>query len=126
MIRECYPESVLLGSVDHPVEISQTCSPVTVETDGTIAACICREDFCNGIEYELSQPGPSNDTSHQASVLHSHWSRKVEARLSLVESFIVLLRQLSYAIKNQLGHPKPPTRVFACSSLVLYGIRELA
>ena len=46
------------------------------------------------------------------SVLHSHWSRNVEARLSLVESFIVLLRQLSYAIKNQLGHPKPPTRGF--------------
>ena len=32
--------------------------------------------------------------------------------LSLVESFIVLLRQLSYAIKNQLGHPKHPTRGF--------------
>ena len=26
------------------------------------------------------------------SVLHSHWSRNVEARLSLVESFIVMLR----------------------------------
>ena len=64
MIRECYPESVLLGSVDHPVEISQTCSPVTVETDATIAACICREDFCNGIEHELSRPALSNDTSH--------------------------------------------------------------
>ena len=35
-----------------------------------------------------------------------------------------LLRQQSYAIKNQLGHPKPPIRgYFACSSLVLYGIR---
>ena len=45
-----------------------------------------------------------------------------------------LLRQKSYAIKNQLGHPKPPTRsfetqnipvgrYFACPSLVLYGIR---
>ena len=44
----------------------------------------------------------------QASVLHSHWSRNVEAWLSLVERFIVMLRQLSYAIKNQLGHPKPP------------------
>ena len=31
----------------------------------------------------------------------------------------MLLHQLSYAIKNQLGHPKPPS----CSSLVLYGIR---
>ena len=58
MIRECYPESVLLGSVDHPVEITRTCSPLTMETDGTIAACICREDFCNGIEHELS-----NDTA---------------------------------------------------------------
>ena len=36
------------------------------------------------------------------SLVHSHWSKNVEARLSLVESFIVLLRQLSYAIKNQL------------------------
>ena len=57
------------------------------------------------------------------SLVHSHWSRNVKAWLSLVESFIVLLRQLSYAIKNQLGHPKPPTRVFACPTLVLYGIR---
>ena len=54
----------------------------------------------------------STSTSLQGSVVHSHWSRNVEARLSLVESFIVMLRQLSYAIKNQLGHPKPPTRGF--------------
>ena len=52
-------------------------------------------------------------------MVHSHWSRNVEARLSLVERIIVLLRQPSYAIKNQLGQ-----RVFACSSLVLYGIRD--
>ena len=45
-------------------------------------------------------------------MVQSHWSRNVEAVLSLVERFIVLLRQLSYAIKNQLGHPKPPTRGF--------------
>ena len=66
-------------------------------------------------------------------LLRSHWSRA---------------SQQSYAIKNQLGHPKPPTRgfgtqnspiggYFACSSLVLsfffgmpelvlYGIRLLA
>ena len=47
--------------------------------------------------------------------------RIVEIVLSLVESFIhrtemMSLRQLSYAIKNQLGHPKP-------STLVLYGKR---
>ena len=65
-----------------------------------------------------------------SSVVHSHWSRNVEAWLSLVESFIVLLRQLYYAIKNQLGHPKPHTRGFGTQrpngELVLYGIRELA
>ena len=34
-----------------------------------------------------------------------------------------LLRQQSYyAIQNQLGHPKPPTKGL-CSSLVLYGVR---
>ena len=57
------------------------------------------------------------EVTQYLSVLHSHWSRNVEARLSLVESFIVLLRQLSYAIKNQLGHPKPPTRGFGTKYL---------
>ena len=54
----------------------------------------------------------------QYSVVHSHWSRFNKARLSLVESFIVLLCQHSYAIKNQLIASKAPY-----SSLVLYGIR---
>ena len=44
--------------------------------------------------------------SSQASVLHSHWSRSDEAWISLVERITVLLRQQSYAVKNQLGHPK--------------------
>ena len=35
----------------------------------------------------------------------------------------MLLRQLSYAIKNQLKAPKAPTRSISCLSLVLYGIR---
>ena len=42
-----------------------------------------------------------------------------------------LLRQLSYATKNQLGHPKPPklwTEIprlggISCPTLVLFGIR---
>ena len=34
--------------------------------------------------------------------LCSHWSSSYITALSLVESFIVMLRQLSYAIKNQL------------------------
>ena len=49
---------------------------------------------------------------------------------------LVLLHQLSYAIKNQLKAPKapysglwdemPPTRGISCLSLVLYGIRSMA
>ena len=41
-----------------------------------------------------------------SSVLHSNKSRSNEAWLSLVQRFKMLLRQLSNAIKNQLGHPK--------------------
>ena len=74
--------------------------------------------------------GISVGYSREISMVHSHWSRNVEAHLSLVESF----PSDACAIKNQLGHPKPPTRVFgtqntpiggyfACSSLVLYVIR---
>ena len=47
----------------------------------------------------LTQP---RDNSNLISVVHldvEEWSEE-------------LLRQLSYAIKNQLGHPKPPTRGF--------------
>ena len=43
----------------------------------------------------------------QTSLVHSHWSRNVEAWLSLVERIIVLLRQLCYAIKNQLASKAP-------------------
>ena len=51
----------------------------------------------------------------------------------MVQTFRVLLRQLSYAIKNQLKAPKapigglwdeiPPLGGISCLSLVLYGIR---
>ena len=51
---------------------------------------------------------PSQPVS--SSLVHSHWSRNVEARLSLVESFPSdACANYPYAIKNQLGHPKPPT-----------------
>ena len=38
--------------------------------------------------------------------LGSHWSSSFITALSLVESFIVMLRQLSYAKKNHLNAPK--------------------
>ena len=69
---------------------------------------------CHGPQWRLPvqaltggyPPLPSTHLSLQYSVLHSHWSRNVEARLSLVESFMMLLCQLSYAIKNQRGASK--------------------
>ena len=42
--------------------------------------------------------------------------------LSLAE-IILLLRQLSYAIKTQLKEPKTPTWSISYLSLLLYGIR---
>ena len=41
-------------------------------------------------------------------IQYSHWSNSYITALSLVKSFIVLLRQLSYAIKNQLVASKAP------------------
>ena len=49
--------------------------------------------FLDQLEGRL-QPRP------ETRVLHSHWSRASEC----------CLRQQSYAIKNQLGHPKPPNK----------------
>ena len=36
------------------MEVREDCDPVNVERDGTIAACICTTDFCNGIDYTLA------------------------------------------------------------------------
>ena len=64
--------------------------------------------------------------SPATSLVHSHWSRNVEARLSLVES---------NAAPALLCHKEPARRIqspllgalerkIPCSSLVLYGIRD--
>ena len=57
MIRECFPTSVLLGSLDSPVEASPDCSPQAVESD-TISACLCTSNLCNHI--------PGRDSPSQA------------------------------------------------------------
>ena len=46
MIRECFPTSVLLGSLESPVEASTECLPQSVESQ-TISACLCTSDLCN-------------------------------------------------------------------------------
>ena len=52
----------------------------------------------------------------------SHWSSSFITVLSLVESFVVMLRRLSYAIKNQLKAPKAPTKGFSYPLQCLYGL----
>ena len=83
-------------------------------------------------EGEATQPTPSSVlstftgsslTSLTSCVVRSHWSRLIEARLSLVESFIVLLRQcllchkeparrIQSPLLGALERKKPPTRGF--------------
>ena len=52
-------------------------------------------------QVQLAAEEDQVDWQPRPTTVHSHWSRNVEARLSLVQSFRELLRQLSYVIKNQ-------------------------
>ena len=60
IIRECFPESILLGSVEKPLKITEQCNPVNIESDGSIAACICTNDYCNDADFTLA-PVPDED-----------------------------------------------------------------
>ena len=55
VIRECFPTSVLLGSLESPVVASTECQPQSVESQ-TISACLCTADLCNDI------PGRGQDS----------------------------------------------------------------
>jgi len=64
VIRECFPTSILLGSIDNPVEPTSTCSPQPVESD-TIQACICTSDLCNLVDTpdtKISRTPTTQDT----------------------------------------------------------------
>ena len=68
------------------------------------------EDQCRSQCPGLPSPSPlAGGPGHQVSVLHFHWSRNVFARLSLVESFRVLLAPAF------LCHKEPARRILACS-----------
>ena len=70
-------------------------------------------DVCPGHSHpglgQTSHQSPATSLRHlrsvQASLGHSHWTRVIQTRLSLVETFIVLLRQLTCAVKNKSCHP---------------------
>ena len=61
VIRECFPTSILLGSVDNPVKITPTCSPVSLE-QSTISACICSTELCNGEQASAGIDTPDKDS----------------------------------------------------------------
>ena len=71
MIRECFPESILLGSVEKPLEITKDCQPINIEADGSIAACICTTDFCNDADHHLDvdDDDTENDDELQEEVI---------------------------------------------------------
>ena len=64
IIRECFSKSILLGSQAAPVEIIESCEPRSVDSGGSIWACICTEDLCNDpLDYQLSAPDKDSDTA---------------------------------------------------------------
>ena len=64
IIRECFSKSILLGSQAAPVEIGESCEPRSVDSGGSIWACICTEDLCNDpLDYQLSAPDKDSDTA---------------------------------------------------------------
>ena len=52
------------------MKITESCDPVNVESDGSIAACICTEDFCNDVDHQIEldhddTPTTLNDDQEQ-------------------------------------------------------------
>ena len=54
-LRECFPTSVLLGSIQNPLLASEDCvqRDITDDGSGTILACLCTRDFCNAESSKL-------------------------------------------------------------------------
>ena len=55
-LRECFPTSVLLGSIQNPLLASDDCvqRDITDDGSGTILACLCTRDYCNDESSRLS------------------------------------------------------------------------
>lgn len=53
-LRECFPTSVLLGSLANPLKPSTRCDmrDITDDGSGSIKACLCQTDYCNDIPAE--------------------------------------------------------------------------
>ena len=64
VIRECFSTSILLGSLDNPVQARDQCLPELVESDA-ITACICTTDLCN----DLASSGDTRQQQQQTTTL---------------------------------------------------------
>ena len=55
-LRECFPTSVLLGSIQNPLLAADDCvqRDITDDGSGTILACLCTRDFCNAESSNLA------------------------------------------------------------------------
>ena len=101
-------------------------------------ACYFRREFiCKGTKgaplWSGDHPWSGQSQGGRGDILQLFRPGRV-GHLDVEDCSEELVRQQSYAIKNQFGHPKPPTRgfgtqnspivkYFTCSSLILYGIR---
>ena len=66
VIRECFPTSILLGSIEDPISTEDECRPVAVESEG-ISACVCTNTLCNGILQDKDnqhEEGNTNDVKY--------------------------------------------------------------
>ena len=101
------------------LEISRYHQSVRSEIRLFFSFCEIFQPFLNLLFSAVSTTTPPEIREKKKnSLVPSHWSRNVEARLSLVERFIVMLRQLSYAIKNQRS--KAPSRWLPCTERSYY------
>ena len=76
---------------------------VMEEVEGRLSSLAQASSWCRVISWlDNSSLLASFSLKTDISRLCSHWSSSYITALSLVESFTVMLRQLSYAIKNQL------------------------
>ena len=71
------------------------------------------------VEFSTSAVAVMEDVGTlQVSVLHSHWSRSIEARLSLVESFPSVASPAILCHKEPARAYKDQTGLYGCSWLV--------
>jgi len=54
-LRECFPTSVLLGTLNNPLTPSDQCfeRDITDDGSGSIKACLCNTDYCNDSDDEV-------------------------------------------------------------------------